>query len=91
MWRVLQEDPECPSRVLLDKVTQWQIPMAVSLRHVNRWRVEWGLNRGKGRPRQAEGHQPVASGTKTVQALQMSFVGVHRLPIGSANARRLAR
>src|SRR6266568_3842996 len=56
LWSVLQEDPECPSRVLLDKISQRQRAIAVSLRHVNRWRVTWGLNRGKGRPRQAGGH-----------------------------------
>ena len=50
LWTILQEDPGCQSRVLLDKVAHRQIPIAVSLRHVNRWRATWGLNRRKGRP-----------------------------------------
>ena len=41
MWSVLQEEPECPSRVLLDKAAQRQILIAVSLRQINRWRVTW--------------------------------------------------
>ncbi len=78
LWNVLQEDPECPSRVLLDKVAGRQIWIAVSLRQVNRWRVAWELNRGKGRPRQAAGYRPVASGAALIGVTpQMSFVGVH--------------
>ena len=49
LWSVLQEEPECPSRVLLDKAAERQIVITVSLRHVNRWRLTWGLNRGQGR------------------------------------------
>ena len=67
LWSVLQEDPQCPSRVLLDKVAQRAMPIAVSLRHVNRWRVAWGLNRGKGRPRHAESPRRVASGAQGIQ------------------------
>ena len=78
LWSVLQEDPECPSRVLLDKISQRQRAIAVSLRHVNRWRVTWGLNRGKGRPRQAGGHRPVASGAEVVRVTpHVACVGVH--------------
>ena len=78
LWSVLQEDLECPSRVLLDKISQRQRAIAVRLRHVNRWRVIWGLNRRKGRPRHAAGHWPVASGAEVVQVIpHLSFVGVH--------------
>src|SRR6266850_2842005 len=62
LWSLLQEEPECPSRVLLDKVAQRQLAIAVNLRHVNRWRAARGLNRAKGRPRRAYGYRPVASG-----------------------------
>jgi hypothetical protein len=47
LWSVLQEDPQCPSRVLLDQVAHRAMPIVVSLRHVNRWRVTLGLNRGR--------------------------------------------
>jgi len=78
LWTLLHEDPSSPSRVLLDKVAQRQRPIAVSMRHLNRWRVTWGLNRGKGRPHQAEGPRPVASGAEVVQVTpRLSFVGVH--------------
>jgi hypothetical protein len=78
LWTLLQADPECPSRVLLDQVAQRQLPLAVSIRHVNRWRATWRLNRHKGRPRQAAGHRPVASGAEVVRVTpHVSFVGVH--------------
>lgn len=78
LWSVLQEDTACPSRVLLNKVAQRQIPIAVSLRQVNRWRVTFGLNRGKGRPRQTQGPRPETSGAEVIRVTpQMSFVGVH--------------
>src|SRR3989442_10598936 len=80
LWTILQEDPGCQSRVLLDKVAHRQIPIAVSLRHVNRWRATWGLNRRKGRPHQAEGPRSVASSAAVVQVTpRLSFVGVHLL------------
>lgn len=78
LWSLLHEDPSRPSRVLLDKVAQTQRPIAVSIRHLNRWRATWGLNRGKGRPHQAAGHRPVASGAEVVRVTpHLSCVGVH--------------
>ena len=80
LWTVLQEDPACPSRVLLDQVAQRQRPIAVSIRHLNRWRAQWQLHRPKGRPRQAPGRRPVALGAEVVQATpRLSYVGVHLL------------
>lgn len=78
LWSLLQEDPQCPSRVLLHKVAQSHLPIAVSLRQVNRWRATWGLNRGKGRPRQGEGPRPVSSESQVIRVTpQVSFVGVY--------------
>src|SRR5215831_10196323 len=67
LWTLLHEDPECPSRVLLDQVAQRQIPIAVSIRHLNRWRAQWQLNRPKGRPGQTSCRPSVASGAEIVQ------------------------
>lgn len=78
LWNLLQEDPQCPSRVLLDKVARRHIPITVSLRHVNRWRAIWGLNRGKGRPRQGQVPRLIASKAQIIRVTpQLSFVGVH--------------
>src|SRR5467141_529796 len=78
LWSLLQEEPECPSRVLLDKATQRRMVITVSLRHVNRWRAARGLNRHQGRPGQADGSQPVSPGAAVVQVTpHVACVGVH--------------
>jgi hypothetical protein len=80
LWSLLQEEPECPSRVLLDKVAERQIAIAVSLRHVNRWRATWGMHRRKGRPGHAQGRLAVAGGAEVVRVVpHVAFVGVHLL------------
>jgi hypothetical protein len=74
----LHEDPACPSRVLLAKVAPTQPPIAVSIRHLNRLRVKWRLNRRKGRPRQVVGSRPVSSGAEVVALTpHLACVGVH--------------
>src|SRR5437870_4906452 len=67
LWTLLQAGPECPSRVLRDKVTERQRPLAVRLRHRNRWRATWQRHRHKGRPRHASCPRPVASGAEGVR------------------------
>jgi hypothetical protein len=78
LWKVLHEDPQCPSRVVLEKVAQRQVPMAVSVRHLNRLRAKWNLNRRKGRPGHPALSHPVCAGAALVQITpHLSFVGVH--------------
>ena len=54
LWQWLQADPGCPSRELQVKLAETPPPVSVSLRQLNRLRVQWQLSRGKGRPRQDE-------------------------------------
>ncbi len=78
VWKLLHEDPACPSRVVLAKVAQSQVPIAVSVRHLNRLRAKWHLNRRKGRPGQTALSRPVGSGGAVLQVTpHLSFVGVH--------------
>lgn len=51
--QLLTEDPNCPSRLVLHSIAETQGQISVTLRHINRLRKAWGLNRGKGRPRRA--------------------------------------
>jgi len=51
LWKVLHDDPTCPSRLVLHTIAETQEQPAVTLRHINRLRKAWGRNRGKGRPR----------------------------------------
>ena len=78
VWQLLHEEPECPSRVVLDKVAQRQVPMAVSVRHLNRLRAKWKLNRRKGRPGHTAWSRPVCAGRAVVQVTpHLSCVSVH--------------
>ena len=53
LWQVVNDDPACPSRMVLHTIAETQEQIAVTLRQINRLRKAWGLNRGKGRPRRA--------------------------------------
>jgi hypothetical protein len=78
LWQLRNEAPECPSRERLAKVAQRQGLVPVSVRPLNRLRVQWRLNRPKGRPRHAASCPPVASGAEVVRITpRLSFVGVH--------------
>jgi hypothetical protein len=54
LWQWLQDDPECASRELQAKLAQAQPAVSESLRHLNRLRTQWRLNRSKDRARQAK-------------------------------------
>jgi len=83
LWSLLQEDPQCPSRLLLDEAARRQRPIAVSLRQLNRWRVQWQLNRRQGRPRQTPSPGSAVSGAAVVRIRpRLSCVGVHLLAHG---------
>jgi len=78
LWSLLQEDPQCPSRLLLDEAARRQRPIVVSLRQLNRWRVQQQLNRRQGRPRQTPSPGSAVSGAAVVRVRpRLSFVGVH--------------
>src|SRR5262249_56790836 len=66
LGQVLKGALEGASRELLAQVAQRQGLVPVSVRHLNRLRVQWMLNRPKGRPRHAASCPPVASGTEVV-------------------------
>ena len=53
LWQFLNADPTCPSRAVLHAIAETPVQISVTLRHINRLRKAWGLNRGKGRPRRA--------------------------------------
>ena len=53
LWKLLHDDPNCPSRTVLTAIAERQMRIAVTIRQINRLRKDWGLNRGKGRPRRA--------------------------------------
>ena len=78
LWTLLQQEHQCTSRDLLAKAAQHQIWPRVSLRHLNRWRVQWQRSRGKGRPFGVSADIAVNSGHAVVcVSPRLSFIGVH--------------
>jgi hypothetical protein len=75
IWQCLDEDPLCPSRVILAKMAQRQVHVPVSLRHLNRLRVKWNRNRPKGRPCGDGGEEGTAALVRLTPHLPE--VGVH--------------
>jgi len=51
IWAFLQEDPECPTRSLIEQLNIIEVSIEISIRQVNRYREEWGFNGKPGRPK----------------------------------------
>jgi hypothetical protein len=80
LWTLLQQDPQCTSRALLAQAAEHRIWPRVSLRQLNRWRAQWQLSRGKGRPCGFSAGVAMHAGCKVVCVTpRLSFVGVHLL------------
>ncbi len=78
LWIALQDDPHCPSRHVIQVLATRGIALPISLRHVNRLRVGWGMNRGKGRPRRSPVSDEVVEPAPVVSLTpHLSHVGVH--------------
>ncbi len=78
VWQFLDDDPHCPSRVVLDRMAQRQIAVPVSVRHLNRLRAKWNRNRPKGRPRHGVERTPALDNAGLLRLTpHLSAVGVH--------------
>jgi hypothetical protein len=80
LWQLLDENPQCPRRVVLDKMAQRQLGASVSVRHLNRLRLKWNCNRPKGRPRRPVPSAPERDSAALIRLTpHMAAVGVHLL------------
>ena len=80
VWTFLQADPTRPSRAVCAEMAQGGHPLSISVRQLNRLRVKWGLNRGKGRPRSSSSKaSPPPPPAEAGKIEWLSFVGVHLL------------
>jgi hypothetical protein len=87
LWSLFMREPDRPTGLVLTQFAEEGTPLSVSVRHVNRLRATWGLQRGKGRPRGSKttagksGTDEVlgrtASGALVQVTPSLSYVGVH--------------
>ncbi len=87
LWSVFIKEPDRPTGQVLTELGEEAEPLCISVRHVNRLRAAWGLQRGKGRPRQqkkpgCDGRTgPVGERTESGGLVRitssLSYVGVH--------------
>jgi hypothetical protein len=87
LWSQFMKEPDRPTGLVLTQLAGEGWAFSVSVRHVNRLRATWGLQRGKGRPR---GHTPTTGKGGTGKVIEqnkpgalvqmtpsLSYVGVH--------------
>ncbi len=91
LWSLFTREPDRSTGSVLTDIAEEGEPLGISVRHVNRLRVAWGVPRGKGRPR---GRKPkngtdrtggtpgalserTARGERVRMTSSMSYVGVH--------------
>ncbi|MCP4152103.1 MAG: hypothetical protein GY757_30460, partial [bacterium] len=73
----MQDDLECPSRTLLFKMEQEYGRVSITIRHLNRLRASWGLNRDKGRPRHSDSSEDSCFQKNLVQVKpNLPFIGI---------------
>jgi len=77
IWAILHDDPQCPTRVLLDIIAKTNLPIEVSLRQINRWRVKCQLSRPRGRPRGSRSLLGRTSDAVVDMTPPLALVGVH--------------
>jgi hypothetical protein len=77
--QAFQSEPDCPTVLVLRQLEEeYQEPVPVSIRHVNRLRVRWRVSRKKGRPRTVCGEALQGHQTSVIKASShVRFVGVH--------------
>ncbi len=74
LWTLVLADPTVSSRAILEQITS----INITIRHFNRLRREWGLNRSKGRPRKpSDNSQQQLLPLAVRQETNLPFIGVH--------------
>jgi hypothetical protein len=79
LHKAFHREPESPTVVVLKQLEEeYQADVTVSIRHINRLRVSWGLNRKKGRPGDRSPTTLARQGVSVVKVQShLSFVGGH--------------
>jgi hypothetical protein len=77
IWEILQSQPDLPSRILLNCLRENNLYAFVTIRHINRFRVEIGLSRSPGNPHYGKTEQHTSEVVHV--SPNISFIGLHIL------------
>lgn len=74
LWRLLVVDPTAPSRIIFARA----VSVTITIRQLNRLRINWGLNRPKGRPQKLKAEaKPDCLPVPVTLDYNITFIGVH--------------
>ena len=78
LLKLMQEDPTCPSRKLIERARQSGMELRITLRHFNRLRANWGYSCLRGRPKGKKNIEYTDTGRELAKPeTDLQFVGVH--------------
>ena len=77
IYEIVEKDLECPTRLVIKKYKEVERNFDLTVRHVNRLRRSWGLNRKRGRPSREEPERGNSDGAVVVARPGISFAGLH--------------
>jgi len=78
IYKIVEQNPECPTRLVIENYAIVEKNFDITVRHVNRLRRSWGLSRKRGRPCRDEpvrGNSVV--GAVIVARPSICFAGLH--------------
>ena len=79
LYQIIEKNPECITRIVIEKYVQEDKNFDLTVRHVNRLRNSWGLSRKRGTPFQRgsrQGKNPEDGAVVEVRP-DTSFAGLH--------------
>lgn len=78
IYKIVEQDPECPTRLVIEKYKREERHFDLTVRHINRLRRAWGLSRKKGRPsREEPARGSSGDGSVVVARPNISYAGLH--------------
>jgi hypothetical protein len=76
IWAYLQDDPECPTRSLIEQLKIIEVTIEISVRQVNRYREEWGFSGKPGRPKKEDLVENEGHNHELILYESHAFIGV---------------
>ena len=78
MFEILADNPDCPTRLLIEQIEEIEGSVPLQVRHVNRLRLEWGVSAKVGRPAKSEPDEGVGRNDNLIEVRpNIAFAGLN--------------